>query len=1190
MKRLCTAIVILSLIGCSGTAAIAAQPASWNQLRGDTAATANSPDVGPPFTPTEEGIEKAILEAMDDDPATLLKGRVYLKRSGAMAVPALQIAIAKSYDRLQQNLGSIAKPEILWKFKCEDFFTGSPVFDERAVYAADRGGNLYAVNKLTGQKLWQAKLTASTNCTPLLTKDYLFIGTHDGSIAKVSKSDGEILWTFNRTGIAEGTNVFIWDGASADDENIYFATADGRVFALRQSTGEEVWRFSVDPADAETKLPGIFYGIPALVDNKLYIAGSNGRVYCLDTKDGKQVWKFDAPGPIARSLAVAKGLVFAGGGKDLIAIDATTGEQKWSFKTMRRITSPPTVYGEHVVISGRYGMTHAILIETGELYWTGKLAGEVTGSLAIVNDRIYFNTTTMSVGCANFNSIGEVWNRHLLDTFSSKSPSPAVDNGIVYITTPMTSRPKRRLHELELSNCIVAILPASDNRYGLNPQPIPYGLDEVHRRVVARSNKPYPLLKNADGVMQSEQLIFHDPRTGSEITKFTDDAAANPHSVFINRPAYNSNGAKLIFRSTRAGGPGRYVLNSDGTKLQWVKVANPILNYMIGPIWDRKQPNITYTNTRDTLYKLDVETFELTKVCDLPDPKRSKSIWSSSADGELLLLYSKQKAYLARTDGGGVKTIELGNKPNVMELAPKHKKDIERSGVHEMLFMMNPANTFMFNYGPASSVGEAIFFEMDTDGNLLRKIYPYYEQGHRERIYYSHTGWSHDGSKVAYYGYGGPQAGYGLIMRDADGSNPVLLCKTGGGGHTGWDNYDNDWMFASTSRGKSKYAGTILRCKTDGSQTAHILCDARTKTKINNAYSAIPRVSPSPDGTKAIFSNAMLGTSVYHDTYSVCAKRPDPPAIRSYSTRDSDHIQFTPPRLSREIKGYNVYRSTDGRAWTLITPECIREKTFTAPGEGQYVATSVEWSGQESLAVSNTVRFGHAKPTIMLEAEFGNYSMPLKEIRDMNLANWHAVENTADGNASIVLEFNSHKRGRYYLHMRMRGQGWTCELNGKPAGELDAPAEWTWVSSAKAFLVESGINEIELIASTKGAAIDKIIFSPYANLKSQGVMYIDTTAPTLAGELTAERLDNVNVKLNWRAAGDADLRYYNVYYSSTGSPEIVQANRIASPPAGEIQYIDFATKPGGDAYYAVTAVDRFANESAPITAAAPADK
>ncbi len=1209
MKRICSVIAII----CIATCATASVPGwvgrdNWTQLRDNHSADGRNSAI-PDKTPSAGEIAALIRQLkpykpskpawlVPDRPELRLAARCALKLAGAAAVPALKAEIDKqgpASEACKQILDNIAKPEILWKFKAESFFTGSPAYDYKAVYAADRGGNVYAVDRLTGEKRWQAKLTALTNCTPLVGSRHLYVGAHDGTMAKVHKSDGEILWTFKRNDVAEGTDVFIWDGASSNGDNIYFATADGKVFALRQSDGEKIWEFTVDPADAKTKLPGIFYGIPAWSYWKLYIAGSNGKVYCLDAKTGTQIWKADAPVGIAKSVAVGKGLVFTGAGKDFIALDMKTGEQKWSFKTMRRISSAPTVYGDHVVIGGRHGMTHKLEAATGELIWTGKVNGEVTGSLAIVNDRIYSNSA-MNVSCSNLNTIGSIWNYRPLEAFPVKAPSPVVNGGIVYITTPMTSRPERRPNELELSNSIIAILGVSDNLYGLNPQPIPYGLDEVHRRVVARSNKPYPLLKDADGVMQSEQLIFHDPRTGSEITKFTDDAAANPHSIFINRPAYNSNGAKLIFRSTRAGGPGRYVLNSDGTGYQWVKVANPILNYMIGPIWDRKEAHITYTNTRDTLYKLDVDTFELTKVCDLPDPERSKGIWSSSADGELLLLYSKQKAYLARTDGGGVKTIDLGNKPNVMELAPKHKRDIEKSGVHEMLFMMNPANTFMFNYGPASSVGEGIFFEMDTDGNLLRKIYPYYEQGHRERIYYSHTGWSHDGSKVAYYGYGGPQVGYGLIMRDADGSNPVLLCKTGGGGHTGWDNYDNDWMFASTSRGKSKYAGTILRCRTDGSQTAHILCDARTKTKINGAYSAIPRVSPSPDGTKAVFSNAMLGTSIFHDTYSVAAKRPDPPVnVRA----EGKTIRWDPPRLNREIKGYNVYRSTDGREWDLMTPECVRGTQFQVDKDGVYLVTSLEWSNQESLAPSGPVTFGeNAQPVIMLEAEFGEYEMPMRELRDMNAANWHAVENTSDtakgmppGENRLIplkLTFDCPVRGDYAIYARIRDGAWGMYVNGKREGVSWEPGEqWKWRQFNRNSHLKAGQNTLTFYASGQGAAIDKVIISPDSGLKLKGPMYIDTTAPKLAGELTAERLDNVNVKLNWKASKDADLRYYNVYYSSTGAPEIVQASRIASPPAGASQYIDFATKPGADAYYAVTAVDRFDNESPPITATAP---
>jgi hypothetical protein len=54
-----------------------------------------------------------------------------------------------------------------------------------------------------------------------------------------------------------------------------------------------------------------------------------------------------------------------------------------------------------------------------------------------------------------------------------------------------------------------------------------------------------------------------------------------------------------------------------------------------------------------------------------------------------------------------------------------------------------------------------------------------------------------------------------------------------------------------------------------------------------------------------------------------------------------------------------------------------------------------------------------------------------------------------------------------------------------------------------------------------------------------------------------------------------------VYASPDGPPEITQAFRIASLPAGHPSYLDWSHGPESTIHYAVTAVDYQGNESGP---------
>jgi hypothetical protein len=89
--------------------------------------------------------------------------------------------------------------------------------------------------------------------------------------------------------------------------------------------------------------------------------------------------------------------------------------------------------------------------------------------------------------------------------------------------------------------------------------------------------------------------------------------------------------------------------------------------------------------------------------------------------------------------------------------------------------------------------------------------------------------------------------------------------------------------------------------------------------------------------------------------------------------------------------------------------------------------------------------------------------------------------------------------------------------------------------------------------------------------------------PTVSGFGAAPESDEPGqFRLNWERSAAGDLRYYNVYFSATAKPEAVQARRIVSPPATATTYLDWSAPTNAlRVWYAITAVDRQGNESAP---------
>ena len=617
------------------------------------------------------------------------------------------------------------------------------------------------------------------------------------------------------------------------------------------------------------------------------------------------------------------------------------------------------------------------------------------------------------------------------------------------------------------------------------------GLDEATARIDRLGDKPFDLLIAPDGTFQSETLIFQDARTGHEVWSLTMERATDLANI-ERRPVWSADGSVFSMRGSRtyrdAAGQlqhtkwqgHNYLMEADLTARR--KLYGALDGQTLGfkskfDTWSNLTPRRLFYVEGDKLFAVDVGRPGAPNPARLlyTFPNDRPKILQNISDNDRLLVQDRNGDapddaplfYVVDTTRDPAdplfvraRSMNLGGVTGVEGHDPRNEFHVHSIGVSR------DGNTVTWNYGPADSEGEYVHWSLRVDDfdavptPRSAKLDPFGQ-------YMSHPGIG-PGERIAYFGGpvrypdGGKRGGWSLWVRTGAGE-PVEIGGPVPGGHATWAGFDPRWFFANASRDwpDKPYAGTIVAGSPDadaGQPVLRIIAHAFDRQRGGKAgFDGIPRPTQSPDATKCWFHSSMLmPDDTTTGSFVVVFRRPLAPTDPRYA---DGTLQWTPPALAREVKGWCVYRK-DGEAWHRLG-ETSRATTELRVDPGVYMVTAVECSGLES-----------------------DTSSPV----------------------------------------------------------LDTAA-----------------------AATPAAPVTGF----------------DTTPPpppgARAGGAGAPRPPPPTAA----APPGPDLRHYHLYSATDAAPQPVQARRFASPPAGAVTHLDWTAPTDGPVHYALTAVDRSGNESAP---------
>ena len=281
----------------------------------------------------------------------------------------------------------------VWSLKDKGIeYTTSPGIGSDLVLVGTGDGRVIARSKESGVLKWIAKLPSEILSRPLETYMKIIVRSNDGSVYALDKKTGQEIWNYQKT--APKLSVRGNSNPLLVDDSVIIGWDDGRMTALDLDTGKVIWSATVAVPAGQTDLERLvdIDGNPILDGADIYVCSYGSGVTSVSSLDGKINWTREISSIF--SPAVGNKYIYIVDDKSVIwAFDKITGNSVWrTLDFERRSISAPLIYKNHLVVGDYDGYSHWLDAENGKQVFRKKIANEAIIVSGVTDNSVVVQT------------------------------------------------------------------------------------------------------------------------------------------------------------------------------------------------------------------------------------------------------------------------------------------------------------------------------------------------------------------------------------------------------------------------------------------------------------------------------------------------------------------------------------------------------------------------------------------------------------------------------------------------------------------------------------------------------------------------------------------------------------------------------------------------------------------------------
>ena len=250
-----------------------------------------------------------------------------------------------------------------WADRIEQRPAGSPIVDGDYVYAAV-GSRMYCLERESGNLAWRypsgVPLEANFTTGAVLAGDLLIAATDDKAVYAINKNTGEMVWQYF-------ANSGVFSQPIVAGNVVVLPLASNQLIAISLDSGQEVW-------DGPLSSQAGIYSAFASWHNYIFFLTSDGMLNSLDVTTKRSGWnrsrRFGSVSPLA-GMAVFGDVLYITSGSYVTAVQAASGRKRWEAIVPGLLRYSPAVSSRTVVCVTDDGRMHAFNINGKRIFRSG---------------------------------------------------------------------------------------------------------------------------------------------------------------------------------------------------------------------------------------------------------------------------------------------------------------------------------------------------------------------------------------------------------------------------------------------------------------------------------------------------------------------------------------------------------------------------------------------------------------------------------------------------------------------------------------------------------------------------------------------------------------------------------------------------------------------------------------------------